>query len=455
MIRRLMHHVVDGYDDDPRDPRARRRDRAVVRAGRQPGRLRLDVRARPAAVAQEPARQQRRRPDRRRRRRRPQPQLPDQVGLRQRGLLARPVERDLPRRRRRRPSPRRRRSTRSSAASASTFFVNYHSAAELLLYGTGWQVATPTPDDVIYEAMAGDDAEPGRPGLRPGHLGRALHDQRRHRHAHDRALRHARLHAGDVDLRGGVRRPTPTTSGRPRTAAAGSSSPTTRRSCRPSSRRTSRSRSSVAESADDPDDPASVVGREAEDFRVDTFDVSYGDPQTVAVVAKRALRRRPAALPHRRRPRPDRVGVGVARRRALRRRERRLLRRVPRRACAAPIRGDRVRVWFSGASPAKGARRASERVHLHGRERQRRRRARARQRGLHRRQPDLPARHQRAEVRRRARGGDRGRRLRRRRLGRRRARASRTTSACSSHYDAVLWYLGDNRITQDPEDELI
>ncbi|HEV2786974.1 MAG TPA: M14 family metallopeptidase, partial [Solirubrobacteraceae bacterium] len=26
------------------------------------------------------------------------------------------------------------------------FLVNYHSAAELLLYGTGWQVATPTPD---------------------------------------------------------------------------------------------------------------------------------------------------------------------------------------------------------------------------------------------------------------------------------------------------------------------
>ena len=46
---------------------------------------------------------------------------------------------------------------------------------------------------------------------------------------------------------------------------------------------------SVAKSADDPDDPESVVGREAEDFRVDTFEVSYGDPQTVAVVAKRAL----------------------------------------------------------------------------------------------------------------------------------------------------------------------
>ena len=34
----------------------------------------------------------------------------------------------------------------------------------------------------------------------------------------------------------------------------------------------------------------SVVGREAADFEVDSFDVSYGDPQTVAVTAKRALK---------------------------------------------------------------------------------------------------------------------------------------------------------------------
>jgi hypothetical protein len=46
----------------------------------------------------------------------------------------------------------------------------------------------------------------------------------------------------------------------------------------------------VAESALDPDDPVSVVGRDAEDFRVDSFSVSYGDPQTVAVWAKRALK---------------------------------------------------------------------------------------------------------------------------------------------------------------------
>ena len=59
--RRLMHYFVDGYSTRPQAPQARRRARAVVRPGRQPGRLRLLVRARPAAVAQEPARQQRRR----------------------------------------------------------------------------------------------------------------------------------------------------------------------------------------------------------------------------------------------------------------------------------------------------------------------------------------------------------------------------------------------------------
>src|SRR5215207_3401479 len=47
------------------------------------------------------------------------------------------------------------------------FFVNYHSAAELLLHGIGWQVATPSPDDVIYEAMVGDDQNPAVPGYDP------------------------------------------------------------------------------------------------------------------------------------------------------------------------------------------------------------------------------------------------------------------------------------------------
>ena len=46
----------------------------------------------------------------------------------------------------------------------------------------------------------------------------------------------------------------------------------------------------VALSAADPDDPVSVVGLDTPNFVVDTFTVSYGDPQQVAVTAKQALR---------------------------------------------------------------------------------------------------------------------------------------------------------------------
>jgi murein tripeptide amidase MpaA len=40
------------------------------------------------------------------------------------------------------------------------FQVNYHSAAQLLLYGVGWQVSTRSPDDILAETLAGDDAHP-------------------------------------------------------------------------------------------------------------------------------------------------------------------------------------------------------------------------------------------------------------------------------------------------------
>ena len=106
------------------------------------------------------------------------------------------------------------------------FLINYHSAAELLLYGTGWQVATPTPDDVLYEVHGRRRREARGARLRPGHLRRAVHDQRRDDRARPGGLRHARVHPGDVDLPDGQRRSTRTTPSNPRTAAASSISPT-------------------------------------------------------------------------------------------------------------------------------------------------------------------------------------------------------------------------------------
>ena len=85
-----------------------------------------------------------------------------------------------------------------SARVGFEFLVNYHSAAELLLYGTGWQVSTPTPDDVIYEAMAGDDANLGVPG--DPDISAELYTTNVHRHAHDAVVRHPWVHAGDGDL---------------------------------------------------------------------------------------------------------------------------------------------------------------------------------------------------------------------------------------------------------------
>jgi Zinc carboxypeptidase/Immune inhibitor A-like, MAM domain len=48
------------------------------------------------------------------------------------------------------------------------FMVTYHSYGELLLYMWGFQVQTPTADDPIYVALSGTDAKPAIPGYDPG-----------------------------------------------------------------------------------------------------------------------------------------------------------------------------------------------------------------------------------------------------------------------------------------------
>ena len=81
------------------------------------------------------------------------------------------------------------------------FLINYHSAAELLLWGTGWQVSTPTPDDAIYEAMTGDDANPAIAGYDPD-ISAELYTTNGEttEHAHS-AYGTLGVHARDVDVR--------------------------------------------------------------------------------------------------------------------------------------------------------------------------------------------------------------------------------------------------------------
>ncbi|KJL45085.1 MULTISPECIES: M14 family metallopeptidase [Microbacterium] len=170
------------------------------------------------------------------------------------------------------------------------FMINYHSAAELLLHGIGWQVATPSPDDVIYEAMVGDDENPAVPGYDPDIS--------------------AELYTTNGDLDSHMQEAHGTLGFTPEMStceAAVNSVPDdewTEDDCQflgfdfPDDEALIQAEFeknipfalAVAESAIDPDDPVSVVGRDAEDFRVDSFTVSYGDPQTVAVWAKKALK---------------------------------------------------------------------------------------------------------------------------------------------------------------------
>ena len=168
------------------------------------------------------------------------------------------------------------------------FMVNYHSAAELLLYGTGWQVATPSPDEVIYEALAGDDAKPAVPGYDPD-LSAELYTTNGDTDTHMTEA-HGTLgftpematceSASDAD---------PDDAWQAADCGSGFQFPDDEGLVRAEFEKNVPFALSVARSAADPDDPVSVVGRTAEAFRVDSFTVSHGDPQTVAVVAKRSL----------------------------------------------------------------------------------------------------------------------------------------------------------------------
>ena len=76
---------------------------------------------------------------------------------------------------------------------STEFLKNDHTAAELLLWPKGFQKFTPTPDNGIFEALAGDDDHSAiadrpddddgewesRAAVRPRPVGRALHHQRR------------------------------------------------------------------------------------------------------------------------------------------------------------------------------------------------------------------------------------------------------------------------------------
>ena len=168
------------------------------------------------------------------------------------------------------------------------FFVNYHSAAELLLYGIGWQVDTPSPDDQITVAMAGDDAHPAVPGYDPD-ISAELYT------TNGDTDSHAQVRFGTIGFTPEMTTcetasaSNPNDQWDPADCLSGFNFPDDEGLIQAEFEKNIPFALSVAKSAKDPANPVSVVGRTAPDLQADPFDVSYGTTQRVAMIAERKL----------------------------------------------------------------------------------------------------------------------------------------------------------------------
>lgn len=169
------------------------------------------------------------------------------------------------------------------------FMVNYHSYGQLLLYTFGWQVQTPSADDPIYLALSGTDANPAIPGFDPG-VGADLYTT--NGETTDYAHAKANTLAWTPELGEGI-------------PGNGFVFPDDEALIQQEFLNNLPFALDVAKSALNPAQPVSHLGNTVKPFYLDMssiepelsgnpqgdfrFTVSYGDPQTVQVLAARSL----------------------------------------------------------------------------------------------------------------------------------------------------------------------
>ncbi len=169
-----------------------------------------------------------------------------------------------------------------------SFQVNYHSNGQWLLYAEGWQTSTPTADDPIYYAMSGNLDDPAIADFHPGLSSDVLYvtngETTDYAHAATGAL------AWTPELSAGC-------------DGCGFVFPDDEALVQEEFERNLPFAMSAARSADDPANPETVTGITTKPFYIDSddpykrsnpgtqlsFTTSYGDPQPVAVIAKRSL----------------------------------------------------------------------------------------------------------------------------------------------------------------------
>ncbi|WP_171167754.1 M14 family metallopeptidase [Streptomyces sp. I05A-00742] len=172
-----------------------------------------------------------------------------------------------------------------------SYAVNYHSAGEMLLYGVGWQVATPTPDDVLLKSLAGTPEKPAIPGYRP-QLSSELYTTNGEADGHAANVNGTLMFTPEMSTCRTASRAD--TSGRwdPADCPSEFAFPDDRKLIQAEFTKNLPFALSVAETAARGDRPASAVGMSAPDFTPHGFTASFarGADQTVAVTARKSVR---------------------------------------------------------------------------------------------------------------------------------------------------------------------
>ncbi|MET8474765.1 M14 family zinc carboxypeptidase [Streptomyces sp. NPDC006422] len=171
------------------------------------------------------------------------------------------------------------------------YAINYHSAAELLLYGVGWQVATPTPDDVLYKALAGTPENSAIPGYHP-QVSSELYTTNGEADGHAGNVNGISMFTPEMSTCQTASNVDPNDAWNPGDCASVFTFPDDEKLIQAEFAKNIPFAMSVAETAIHPDQPSSSVGLEAPDFTPAKFTTSYarGADQEVAVTARKSVK---------------------------------------------------------------------------------------------------------------------------------------------------------------------
>lgn len=187
--------------------------------------------------------------------------------------------------------------------------INYHSAAELLLYGVGWQVATPTPDDVLYKALAGTPDNPAIPGYH-SQVSSELYTTNGEADGQASNVNGMAMFTPEMSTCQTASNLDPGDAWKASDCRSVFNFPDDEKLIQQEFAKNIPFALSVAETAAHPDRPASSVGLSAADFTPATFSTSYarGADQKISVVVRKSVRDKELKY---------RVGGGRTRDRAL------------------------------------------------------------------------------------------------------------------------------------------